>query len=92
LDLQVRVGEKISLSATGTTDPDGHTLTYRWWQYQEADTYPGSIQIKNAEKLNASITGPADATTGPTIHISCEVSDDGAPRLTRYQRIICNIE
>ena len=37
-DLSVRPGEQISLSAEGTTDPDGDTLSYRWWQYHEADS------------------------------------------------------
>ena len=37
-DLTVQPGQTVSLSAAGTTDPDGNALTYRWWQYQEADS------------------------------------------------------
>jgi len=92
LDLQVRRGEKVTLSAQGTTDPDGHALTYQWWQYQEADSYPGTVQIADANKLRASIPVPADATVGQTIHIICEVTDNGTPPLTRYRRTICNIK
>jgi len=92
LDLTVRPGDKLSLSAKGTTDPDGNALAYRWWQYQEANTYKGSIQIKNASAQNASLTVPADAQPGQTIHIICEVTDTGSPPLTRYQRVVIEIK
>ena len=82
----------MALSAKGTTDPDGDALTYRWWQYQDADTYPGSVQIENGGQQNASMTVPADSKLGQTIHIICEVTDNGTPPLTRYQRVICNIQ
>jgi hypothetical protein len=92
LDMRVRRGEKVSLSAKGTTDPDGDALTYRWWGYQEAGTYPGSVHLDAADKQNASVTIPADTTAGQTLHIICEVTDNGTPPLTRYQRIICTVE
>lgn len=92
LDLKVRPGEKVSLSAKGTTDPDGNKLSYLWWEYQEADTYPGSVHIEDADRQSASMTVPADATAGQTIHTICEVTDNGTPPLTRYQRIICNVK
>lgn len=90
LDLNAKPGDKISLSAKGTTDPDGNALTYRWWQYEDADTYPGAVKIENADKPNASMTVP-DAVAGQTIHIVCEVTDNGTPPLTRYQRIIITV-
>jgi hypothetical protein len=92
LDMRVCRGEKVSLSAKGTTDPDGDALTYRWWGYQEAGTYPGSVHIDAADQQNASVTIPADTAAGQTLHIICEVTDNGTPPLTRYQRIICNVE
>ncbi len=92
LDLTVRPGQQVSLSAEGTTDPDGDALTYRWWQYQEADTYEGAIDVVNAGKQDASFTVPGDAGEGKTIHVICEVTDNGAPPLTRYQRVVLTIE
>lgn len=92
LDMKVRPGDKVSLSAKGTTDPDGNALTYRWWEYQQADTYPGSIHVEDADNQNASMTVPADATAGQTIHVICEVTDNGSPPLTRYQRMVMTIE
>ena len=91
-DLKVRPGESVSLSAKGTTDPDGDTLTYHWWQYQEAGTYDGTVEIEDAGKQDASLKVPDDAGEGKTIHIICEVMDTGTPQLTRYQRVVVEIE
>ncbi|MGB4838926.1 MAG: hypothetical protein WBP08_08035, partial [Saprospiraceae bacterium] len=78
--------------AKGTSDPDGDKLNYTWWQYQEAGTYKYTLKIENSKKQKACITIPKDAQSGETIHIICEVTDNGTPSLTRYQRVIINIE
>jgi hypothetical protein len=91
-DLEVRPGAKVKLSARGTSDPDGDKLTYRWWQYGEADSYDGTVDIKDTEKQEASFIVPNDASAGITIHIVCEVTDSGTPPLTRYQRVVAVIE
>jgi hypothetical protein len=91
-DMKVQSGDRVSLSAKGTTDPDGDELTYRWWQYKEADTYDGTIEIKGVGKKKASFTVPTDAAKGETIHVICEVTDTGTPPLTRYQRVVIEIE
>jgi len=91
-DLKVRPGESVALSAKGTTDPDGNELAYRWWQYQEAGTYDGTVEIGDAGKQDASFTVPGDAGKEKTIHIICEVTDTGTPQLTRYQRVVVEIE
>ena len=92
VDLKAKPGETIKLSAKGTSDPDGDTLNYRWWQYEEADTYGGKVTIESADKQDASFTVPADTAKGQTIHIICEVTDSGTPPLTRYQRVVVKIE
>jgi hypothetical protein len=91
-DIMVRPGGKVSLSATGTADPDGDVLTYRWWQYLEADTYAGNVEIDGARHQNASLIAPTDANEGETIHIICEVTDAGTPPLTRYQRVVLTVQ
>jgi len=90
--LALKPGTAVTLNARGTVDPDGDKLRYRWWQYQEVDTYPGSIEITNAEKQQASLVVPMTAKKGQTIHIICEVTDDGSPNLTRYQRLVIKIK
>ncbi len=90
-DLEMRSGATVKLSARGTSDPDGDELEYRWWQYREAGSYDGTIEIQDAEKQDASFTVPGDAGKGETVHIICEVTDTGTPRLTRYQRVIVTV-
>lgn len=92
LDMTAKPGSKIRLSATGTMDPDGDQLSYKWWQYEEADTYKGAIEIQNADQQEASFIVPKDAPGGETIHVICEVKDDGSPQLTRYQRVVVTVE
>ena len=92
LDLKVKPGATIALSAKGTTDPDGNTLTYKWWQYEEADTYDGKIEITNADQQDASFVVPASVEKGKTIHVVCEVTDNGTPPLTRYQRVVVEVD
>ena len=92
LDITAKPGSKFQLSAKGTYDPDGNELNYKWWQYKEAETYKGNIEIQNAGQQNASFTVPKDAGNGETIHIICQVTDSGTPQLTRYKRVVVNIE
>ncbi len=92
LNITAKPGSKIELSAKGTTDPDGDKLNYKWWQYKEADTYPGSVTIDHSTAQEASFTIPADAGKGQSIHIICEVKDDGSPVLIRYKRVIVTIK
>jgi hypothetical protein len=91
LDMKVRSGQKVALSAKGTTDPDVDALSFRWWQYRDAGSYPGDVKIENAKEPDASLLIPADAKPGNSIHIICEVSDSGTPMLTRYRRVILTV-
>ena len=69
-------------------DPDGNEISTLWWQYLEAGTYPKKVKIQNASSLNAGLVVPADAVSGQTIHVILQVTDDGNPPLTRYQRVV----
>jgi len=90
-DLKVRAGDRVSLNARGTTDPDGNALTYRWWQYSEADSAAANVTITESNASErASFVAPNEP--GKNLHIVVEVTDNGTPPLARYQRIICEIE
>ena len=90
-NLTVKAGANVKLSARGTTDPDGDQLVYRWWQYQEAGSYKGLIEIADAGKQDASFKVPANIKNGETIHVILSVTDQGNPALTRYKRIIFTV-
>ncbi|WP_442511901.1 nucleoside hydrolase-like domain-containing protein [Novipirellula sp. SH528] len=86
----VKAGETVKLEATAT-DPDGNKLSYKWWQYADADSAVATVKITNDDSLNkASFIAPSEP--GKQGHIILEVTDDGAPVLTGYQRIIYNIK
>ena len=90
LDRTVTPGQKVTLSAEGSSDPDGDKLSFRWWRYDDVDTSTARIDIAGAAtQSGASFVVPDEV--GKTIHIILEVTDDGDPPLTRYQRVIFTI-
>lgn len=99
--ITARPGERVNLSATGSTDPDGDALSYEWFCYEEAGTRAmsnartgvkhdiiGFDQPKAWLKVKTSRVMPPG--TG-TMHIILAVTDHGTPRLTRYQRVIVTV-
>ncbi len=90
INKRVKVGDSVTLNAEKTFDPDGDKLNYRWWRISEAGDYLGNITIENHLSSTATIVIPKDAQQS-SIHIICEVQDDGVPALTSYRRIILNI-
>lgn len=90
LDLTARPGSTITLRGKGK-DPDGDQLSYKWWQYTDADTYAGTVSLQGADTPTASFTVPTDAAPGTTIHLIFEVKDDGTPALKHYQRVIITV-
>jgi hypothetical protein len=89
-DIVASPGATVKLSARGT-DPDGNTLTYKWWQYKEAGTYDGELKPDKADRKSATLRVPADAAKGSTIHIILEVTDSGEPSLKSFKRVIITI-
>lgn len=89
-DLIAAPGDTVELSAAGSSDPDDHELSYRWWQYHEADSAEAKVTISNPKARKASFVFPHEP--GRQVHIILEVTDNGAPRLTRYQRVIVDVQ
>jgi len=95
--LSAQSGERVNLSAAGSTDPDGNSLSYEWIYYGEPSTVPVSnsrtpaaLAIENAGQAEAWFTAPKVAKP-ETVHIVLAVTDNGAPPLTRYRRVIVTI-
>jgi hypothetical protein len=89
--LTVHSGEVFTLSAEGTTDPDGDSLSYLWFNYTEAGTLKTPIPTIGAENIfHMSFKAPV-VSKPETAHFLLCVTDKGAPPLTRYKRVVVTI-
>ena len=90
--MTVHSGEVFHLSAAGTTDPDGDSMSYLWFQYPEAGTYPGLVSFRPyaSNLYDLPVTAP-QVDSVRTIHFILKVTDKGSPPLTRYKRVIVTV-
>lgn len=90
--ITAKSGEQFRLSAAGTTDPDGDSMSYLWFPYKEAGTYKGTVSFRpyapNLYELP--VTAPV-VDSVQTIHFILKVTDKGTPSLTRYKRVIVTV-
>lgn len=91
LEVSSAAGGNVTLNATGSTDPDGDVLSYRWSFYEAPSSYSGNVAVKDATSPNSMVSLPADAS-GKEIHVILEVSDNGDPNLYAYRRVIVRIK
>jgi len=89
--LTVNSGDAVPLSALGTSDPDGDSLSYWWFQYPEAGTYADPISLWGAENLYARGFIAPDVDHPREAHFVVRVTDKGTPALSRYRRVIVAI-
>jgi hypothetical protein len=85
--IEKKQGKSILLDASKTFDPENDQLTFKWWIMPEAGTYKGKFTIQNDNSDKITIDIPSDSA-GKSVHIICEVTDNGEPALTSYRRII----
>jgi Protein of unknown function (DUF1593) len=104
IEMDVDVGQPAVLDASGSTDPDGHTLHYQWFHYAEAGSADGNLAAVTLTGTETPrVTVRADAACRPawlpiipcngtgTAHIILAVTNEGTPRLTSYRRIILHV-
>lgn len=91
-EIMIKSGEKFLLSGAGTSDPDKNNLTYKWIHYKEVGTLnTNELKLEDADKQEAWFIAPKVDKVG-TIHFILAVTDDGTPSLTRYQRVVINVQ
>jgi len=103
--IDAEVGQPVVLDASRSRDPDGQTLRYRWFHYEEAGgtgTNLAAVAIAGADSMKAVVT-PTAVCRPPWLphyakcsgrgvaHIILAVTDNGTPSLTSYRRIILNV-
>ncbi|MFC5460594.1 nucleoside hydrolase-like domain-containing protein [Massilia niabensis] len=94
-------GQRVDLSAVGSSDPDGDALSYNWFYYPEPGTFVVSsaisgqpLKINGSDQQKAFFIVPTGRVRPPgtgTIHIILALTDHGTPRLTRYKRVIVDV-
>ncbi|WP_026475699.1 nucleoside hydrolase-like domain-containing protein [Alkaliflexus imshenetskii] len=97
-EINLKVGESITIDATSSYDSDGDELVFEWIHYPEAGSYwhwrgNRGVIIENGNSPVMTITIPKEVELrSPQVtHIILQVSDSGKPSLTRYKRVIVNV-
>ncbi|NND06407.1 MAG: DUF1593 domain-containing protein [Saprospiraceae bacterium] len=88
---QVEPGKSIQLDAGASSDPDGDQITFHWWIYQKAGTYPDPIEIQDYSSSTVSLQIPKDGL-GKDLHLILEISDHHViASMYDYRRIVFQI-
>jgi hypothetical protein len=89
VSIPAKPGAKVALSAEGTTDPDGNTVSIRWYIYPEAGTLPAGATLSKTEGLTTEVTLPAGATG--KLHVILDTHDNGNPPMPAYRRALIDV-
>jgi hypothetical protein len=89
--MTVTAGQIFTLSARGSTDPDGDSLSFHWFHYPEVGSWKIPIAPLGAENIYRVSFRAPDVATMETAHFLVAVSDKRPPQLTRYRRVIVTV-
>jgi len=89
--ITVKTGEGFTLDAFDTTDPDGDSFSFLWFNYPEAGTYKKLIKVNGAENVHMAYYTAPEVDKEETAHFILKVTDKGEPQLSRYKRVIVTI-
>ena len=88
ISVNAKPRQTVTLSAAGSSDPDGNKITYRWFQYLEAGS-TSRTDIWGKDTNTITFTTPNEPNK--TLHVILELRDNGTPNLFTYRRTIVTI-
>lgn len=83
----MRGGQRIALSARGSSDPDGDSLQYLWFHYPEASGGTTPLMLDSAENMDTVMFKAPMVSAPQDAWFIVQVTDRGTPALTRYRRV-----
>lgn len=86
LTLSVSPGQKIKIHGVAE-DPDGDKFAAQWFQMAIGNQNL-KVDFTQNQALKAELAVPETAKSGQEIHLVLEVTDQGSPALSSYQRVI----
>ena len=88
----VKSGSYFHLDARDSTDPDGDSLRYYWFNYAEVGSLPNQpVKINSAENMARVHVLAPEVERTETLQFILQVTDRGTPALTRYKRVYVTI-
>jgi hypothetical protein len=90
LKLTAKPGATVTLSSAGSTDPDKHALTSRWFIYREPSLKVDGATLSAESGTTTRVNIPT-AAVGAELHVVLALTDAGEPALTRYRRAIIQV-
>ncbi len=89
--ITVKSGQGFGLDAFDTTDPDGDSFSFLWFNYPEAGTLKAPIKIEGTENAHGVYIIAPKVDKEETVHFILRVTDRGQPQLTSYRRVTVTI-
>jgi hypothetical protein len=90
--ITVKSGQGFGLDAFDTSDPDGDSFSFLWFNYPEAGTYKKLIRIEGTENSHGAFIIAPEVDKEETAHFILRVTDKGEPQLSGYKRVIVTIK
>ena len=89
--ITVQSGANFGLGARESYDPDGDSLSFIWFNYPEAGTYPDLVRVNGAENQRSAFVTAPEVRKRTILHFIVRVTDKGNPPLTRYGRVVVTV-
>lgn len=89
--VEASVGERLVVDGAGSSDPDGDALSWDFIVYPEVGGHDPDVLDVAPDGDHAAVLVTEQAA-GQQVHVIVAVTDGGSPPLTRYRRVIIDVQ